>query len=108
MEASADEMEVDRAPKESQSRPRKRRRIVSAATIGSEEDPAPKAPKRKPKADEGRKDGWPTYISRPRCTRCMRRGLRCRSFVLPQLCAAAEGTTPFCMRALPRPKTAMP
>ena len=85
VEGSADEMEVDSEPKEKQSRPpRKKRRIVSAATIGSEEEPAPKGPKRKPKADQERKDKWPTYVSRPRCSRCMRSGLRCRSFVLPQ------------------------
>src|SRR5258707_14818121 len=85
VEGSADEMEVDSEPKEKQSRPpRKKRRIVSAATIGSEEEPAPKGPKRKPKADEERKDKWPTYVSRPRCSRCMRSGLRSRTFVLPQ------------------------
>src|SRR5258705_184474 len=41
MEASADEMEVEMASKASQSRPpKKKRRVVSAATIGSDEEPA--------------------------------------------------------------------
>src|SRR5258705_424594 len=85
MEASADEVEVDRAPKASQSRPpKKKRRVVSTATIGSDEEPAPTASTRKSKAQKKRQDGWPTYISRPRCTHCMRRGFACRSFVLPE------------------------